>query len=104
MLQPGGSTAAGPAGVALAEPGKFLRTVAPFATARSCLRCRQPRRIRPADTGEGDVELHFTTPADEPLTLALLAPAALQWRERDRRNPRVLRAAVTDALARRRPK
>ena len=51
----------------------------------------------PAQAGT-DVELHFTTPADDPLTLALLAPAPLQWPERDRRNPRVLRAAVTDAM------
>ena len=47
----------------------------------------------------GDVDLHFTTAADEPLSLALLAPDALQWRQRDRRSPDVLRGAVIDAMA-----
>jgi hypothetical protein len=82
----------------LAAPGKFLRTVAAFATAKKLF--DDGNRVGfdlPAQAGT-DVELHFTTPADDPMTLALLAPAPLQWPERDRRNPRVLRAAVTDAM------
>ena len=46
-----------------------------------------------------DVDLHFTTPVDEPLSLALLAPDLLQWRQKDRRSPDVLRGAVIDAVA-----
>jgi hypothetical protein len=83
----------------LAEPHRFLRTVAGFATAKKLF--DDGNRVGfdlPAE-GISDIELHFTTPADEPLTLALLAPAALQWRERDRYNPQVLRAAISDALA-----
>lgn len=82
----------------LAEPDQFLRTVAAFATAKKLFDDGNRVGFDLPTQGRTDVELHFTTPADDPLTLALLGPAALQWRERDRRNPRVLRAAVTDAL------
>ncbi len=46
-----------------------------------------------------DVDLHFTTAADEPLSLALLEPEALQWRQRERRSPAALTTAIVDALA-----
>jgi hypothetical protein len=82
----------------LAEPGQFLRTVAAFATAKKLFDDGNRVGFDLPTQGRADVELHFTTPDDDPLTLALLAPAALRWQERDRRNPRVLRAAVTDAL------
>jgi hypothetical protein len=43
-------------------------------------------------------DLHFTTPDDEPLSLALLAPEPLQWRQKHQRNPEVLCAAVIEAM------
>ncbi len=48
---------------------------------------------------DSEVDLHFTTAADEPLSLALLAPALLQWRERGAAALEVLTAAVVDTLA-----
>jgi hypothetical protein len=80
----------------LARPDRFIHTVAGFATAK--LLFDGGNRVGFSLSGD-DVDLHFTTPADEPLSLALLAPDALQWRQRDRRNPVVLRDAVIDALA-----
>jgi hypothetical protein len=80
----------------LAAPGQFLSTVTGLAVAK--LLFDAGNRVGftlPA----ADVQLHFSTSEGEPLALALRAPDALQWRERDRRRPHVLRAAVTDALA-----
>jgi hypothetical protein len=82
----------------LAEPGKFLRTVAAFATGKKLFDDGNRVGFELPTQARADVQLHFTTPADDPMTLALLAPARLQWEERDRRNPLVLRAAVTDAM------
>ena len=75
------------------EPGRFLRTLSTFATAK--LLYDAGNRVGFSQ----DLGLHFVTPADEPLSLALLEPVMLQWRERERRSPEVLRAAVIDALA-----
>jgi hypothetical protein len=46
----------------------------------------------------GDVDVHFSTPAGEPLSLALLAPKPLQWRHKDARSTATLTHAVIDAL------
>ena len=77
----------------LGEPGRFLRTLSAFATAK--LLYDAGNRVGLSQ----DLGLHFVTAADEPLSLALLEPGALQWREQERRSPEVLRAAVVDALA-----
>ena len=80
----------------LAQPDRFIRTVTGFATAKLLYDAGNRVGFWPSDS---EVDLHFTTAADEPLSLALLAPALLQWRERARRSPEVLTAAVVDALA-----
>ena len=79
----------------LAERDRFIRTVAGLAMAK--LLFDGGNRVGFSLSG-GDVDLHFTTPVDEPLSLALLAPDALQWRQKDRRSPDVLRGAVIDAV------
>jgi hypothetical protein len=80
----------------LAARGQFLRTMTGFAAAKLLFDAgNQVGFALPAT----DVRLHFSTAAGEPLSLAMLAPGALQWQERDRRNPQVLRNAVVDALA-----
>jgi hypothetical protein len=80
----------------LAERYRFIRTVAGLAMAK--LLHDGGNRVGFSFSGD-DVDLHFTTPVDEPLSLALLAPDALQWRQKERRNPDVLRGAVIDAVA-----
>ncbi len=80
----------------LAEPDRFIRTVTTLAMAK--LLFDAGNRVGFSLSGK-DVELHFTTAADEPLSFALLAPDALQWRQRDRRSPDTLRAAVIEAMA-----
>ena len=80
----------------LAERDRFIRTVAGLAMAK--LLFDGGNRVGFSFSGN-DVDLHFTTPVDEPLSLALLAPDALQWRQKDRRSPDVLRGAVIDAVA-----
>jgi len=80
----------------LAERDRFIRTVTGFAAAK--LLHDAGNRVGFSLTG-GDVGLHFTTAADEPLSLALTAPDALQWSQRTRRSPEVLTTAVVDALA-----
>lgn len=79
----------------LAERDRFIRTVAGLAMAK--LLYDGGNRVGFSLSG-ADVDLHFTTPVDEPLSLALLAPDALQWRQKDRRSPAVLRGAVIDAV------
>jgi hypothetical protein len=80
----------------LAQRDKFIHTVAGLAMAK--LLFDAGNRVRFALSGS-DVDLRLTTVAGEPLTFALLAPGALQWREKDRRSPDVLRDAVVDAMA-----
>ena len=83
----------------LAEPGRFLRTVAAFATAKLLFDDGNRVGFDLPTQARADVELHFTTPADEPLSLALLAPdAAAMARNAIAATREVLRAAVTDAL------
>lgn len=80
----------------LAERDRFIRTVTGFAAAK--LLHDAGNRVGFSLAG-GDVGLHFTTAADEPLSLALTAPESLQWPQRTRRSPEVLTTAVVDALA-----
>ena len=80
----------------LAEPNRFIRTVTGFAIAK--LLFDAGNRVG-FSLPASDVDVHFTTADDEPLSLALLAPDALQWRQKERRSPDVLRAALIDALA-----
>jgi hypothetical protein len=83
----------------LAEPGHFLRTMTGFATAKLLFDAGNRVGFIPPTPGHADVQLHFSTAAGEALSLAMLAPDALQWKERDRRSPQVIRSAVVDALA-----
>ncbi len=80
----------------LAERDRFIRTVAGLAMAK--LLFDGGNRVGFSLSG-GDLDLHFTTAAEEPLSLALLAPDALQWPQKDRRSRDVLRGAVIDAVA-----
>jgi hypothetical protein len=80
----------------LAAPDRFVRTVAGLAMAK--LLYDAGNRVG-FSLSASDVDLHFTTPYDEPLSFALLAPEALQWRRKDRRSPDVVSGAVVDALA-----
>ena len=80
----------------LAERNRFIRTVTAMAMAK--LLFDAGNRVGFSLSG-GDVELHFTTAADEPLSFVLLAPDALQWRQKERRSPAALRDAVIDAVA-----
>lgn len=80
----------------LVERGSFLRIMSGFATAK--LLHDSGNRVG-FSLPSSEVALHFTTPSDEPLSLALLAPDALQWRARERRTPQVLYEAVVDAMA-----
>jgi hypothetical protein len=82
-------------GAPLAGRDRYIRTMAGPAMAK--LLFDGGNRVGFALSG-GDVDLHFTTPIDEPLSLALVAPDALQWRQKDRRSPDVLRGAVIDAV------
>jgi hypothetical protein len=79
----------------LAAPDRFIRTITGFATAKLLFDAGNRVGFSPAP---GDVDLHFMTVDDEPLSLALLAPDALQWRQKERRSPEVFRTAVTEAL------
>jgi len=80
----------------LATPDRFVRTVAALAMAK--LLFDSGNRVGFA-LSAGDVDLHFTTPHDEPLSFALLAPDSLQWRRKDRRSPEAATGAAIDALA-----
>jgi hypothetical protein len=82
----------------LAEPRRFLRTMTGFATAKLLFDAGNRVGFDPPTPVRTDVQLHFSTAAGEPLSLAMLAPDALQWKEREGRSPRVIRSAVVDAL------
>jgi hypothetical protein len=83
----------------LVERGRFLRTMTGFATAKLLFDAGNRVAFVPPTPGRGDVRLRFSTAAGEPLALEMLAPDALQWKERDGRSPQVIRSAVVDALA-----
>jgi hypothetical protein len=84
---------------ALGERGRFLRTMTAFATAKLLFDAGNRVGFLPPTPGNADVQLHFSTAAGEPLSLAMFAPEALQWKERDGRSPQAIRSAVVDALA-----
>ena len=79
----------------LAHADRFIRTVTGFATAKLLFDAGNRVGFSPS---ANDVDLHFTTPADEPLSLELLAPESLQWGQKERRSPDVCRATVANAL------
>jgi hypothetical protein len=79
----------------LAQPGRYLRTVAGFALAK--LLFDSGNRVAFSLTG-GDVDLRVVTAGGEPLSVALLAPERLQWREKDRRSADGFRHAIMDAM------
>jgi hypothetical protein len=83
----------------LAERGRFLRTMTTFATAKLLFDAGNRVGFAPPTPGHTDLQLRFSTPDSEPLSLAMLAPDALQWEERDGRSPQVIRSAVVEALA-----
>jgi hypothetical protein len=83
----------------LMERGRYLRTMTGFATGKLLFDSGNRVGFEPPAPGRTDVQLHFSTPGGEPLSLAMLAPDALQWKERDGRSPQVIRSAVEDALA-----
>jgi catechol 2,3-dioxygenase-like lactoylglutathione lyase family enzyme len=83
----------------LAAPGQFLRTMTRLAAARLLFDAGNRVGFSMPSPQQPDAPLHFSTPDGNALTLALRAPNALQWRERDRRTPQSLRAAVLEALA-----
>jgi hypothetical protein len=83
----------------LAERGRFLRTMTGLATAKLLFEAGNRVGFLPPTSSSADVQLHFSTAAGEPLSLAIVAPDALQWKDRDSRSPRVIRSAVVDALA-----
>ncbi len=80
----------------LAAPDSFIRAVTTLAVAK--LLFDGGNRVGFSLTGT-EIGLRFTNAAGQPLSVALLAPEALQWRQKDRRSPDVLRGAVIDALA-----
>jgi hypothetical protein len=84
---------------ALAAPGRFLPTMTGFATAKLLFDAGNRVGFVSPDADHSDLDLRVSTAAGEPLSLVMLAPDALQWKERDRRSPQVVRSAVVDALA-----
>jgi hypothetical protein len=83
----------------LAERAQFLPTVTTLATAKLLFDAGNRVGFALPAAGRHGPQLHFTTPLGTPLSLAILAPDALQWRQRHRRSPQVAQAAVVDAAA-----
>jgi hypothetical protein len=83
---------------ALAERGRFLRTMTGFATAKRLFDAGNRVGFLPPTPDRADVQLHFSTAAGEPLSLVMLAPEELQWKEREGRRPQVIRSAIVDAM------
>jgi hypothetical protein len=69
-----------------------------FATARLLFDAGNRVGFLPPTSGSADVQLQFSTAEGEPLSLAMLAPDALQWEDRDGRSPQAIRSAVAGAL------
>jgi hypothetical protein len=83
----------------LAERERFLRTLTAFATAKLLHDAGNRIGFSSPIPGRTDLHLHFSTALGEPLSLTILAPDALHWRERHRRSPRTMHAAVVSAMA-----
>ena len=79
----------------LAERDRFMRVVTTLAMAKQLF--DSGNRVGFLLSGQ-DVDLHFAVPTEDRLSLALLAPPALQWHQRHRRSPDALQAAVIDAV------
>ena len=77
------------------QRGRFLRSAGGFALAR--LLFDAGNRVVFSLAG-GNVDLHITTADGAALSVALLAPERLQWRERDRRSPDAFRHTIMDAM------
>jgi hypothetical protein len=80
----------------LGQPGRFLRTVAGFALAK--LLFDSGNRVA-FSLGGSDVDLRVATVDGNALSVALLVPERLQWRERERRGLDALRHAIIEAMA-----
>lgn len=85
--------------VPLRTPGRFLRVVTAFAVAKMLFDDGNRIGFSPLTAEESTVDVHFSAPFGEPLSLALCSPDALQWRAREAAGLAVLRAAVIDAMA-----
>jgi hypothetical protein len=85
----------------LARPDRFLRTVAGFALAK--LLFDSGNRVAFSLAGD-DVDLRLATADGDPLSVALLAPERLQWRERERRSLDGFRHAIVDAMGTAQPR
>jgi hypothetical protein len=85
----------------LARPDAFLRTVAAFALAK--LLFDSGNRVGFSLAGS-DIDLRLANADGDPLSVALLAPERLQWRERERRSPDRFRHAIIDAMATAQPR
>jgi hypothetical protein len=79
----------------LARPDRFLRTVAGFALAK--LLFDSGNRVGFTLTGN-ELDLRLANPDGDPMSVALLAPERLQWRERERRSLDSFRHAIIDAM------
>jgi len=82
----------------LAVAGQFLRVMTGLATAKLLFDAGNRVGFSLPIAAQSDMQLHFRTAAGEALSLALRSPDALQWRERNRRTPRVLRNAAETAV------
>lgn len=80
----------------LIEADRFLLTTATLAMAK--LLFETGNRVGFSLSGD-EVGLKFTSVTDEPLSLAVLSPEALRWRQKHRRSHEVFRTAVIDAIA-----
>jgi hypothetical protein len=78
----------------LFERDRFVRNAAGFALAK--LLFDAGNRVTFSLTGS--VDLHVTTADGTPLSVALLAPQRLQWRERERRSLDAFRHTIIDAM------
>ncbi len=79
----------------LFQRGRFVRSAVGFALAK--LLFDAGNRVAFSLAG-GHVDVHITTADGAPLSVALLAPERLQWRERGRRTPDAFRHTIIDAM------
>ena len=84
---------------ALAAPGRFLRTMTAFATAKLLFDSGNRIGFSLPSAAQPDAVPHFGAGEDEGLALAMRSPGQLQWRERERCNPGLVRSSVMEALA-----
>jgi hypothetical protein len=80
----------------LASRDRFIQAVATLGMAK--LLYEGGNRVGFLLSGDA-VGLYFTAPSDVPLSFALLAPEALQWRRKDRCGPDIVLEAIIEAIA-----